>query len=84
MTWRFGGLHPAAYGADLLVATWDQNAGLFALTPGVMIAEEVAARWILELLDLPGRAGVGFVTGGQMATFTCLAAARDHVLRTAG
>ena len=32
----------------------------------------------------PRHAGVGFVTGGQMATFTCLAAARHHVLREAG
>lgn len=79
-----GGLHPAAYGAELLAATWDQNAGLFALAPGVAIAEEVAARWILELLGLPEDGTVGFVTGGQMATFTCLAAARDHVLRAVG
>jgi glutamate/tyrosine decarboxylase-like PLP-dependent enzyme len=76
-----GGLHPAAYGAELLTAAWDQNAGLFALAPGVTIAEEVAARWIVELLGLPPDGAVGFVTGGQMATFTCLAAARDHVLR---
>ncbi len=79
-----GGLHPAAYGAELLAATWDQNAGLFALAPGVAIVEEVAARWLLELLGLPATCAVGFVTGGQMATFTCLAAARDHVLRAVG
>jgi glutamate/tyrosine decarboxylase-like PLP-dependent enzyme len=79
-----GGLHPAAYGAELLAASWDQNAGLFALAPGVMIAEEIAARWIVELLSLPEESSVGFVTGGQMANFTCLAAARDHVLRASG
>lgn len=79
-----GGLHPAAYGAELLAASWDQNAGLFALAPGVAIVEEVAARWLLELLGLPEDGAVGFVTGGQMATFTCLAAARDHVLRAVG
>lgn len=79
-----GGLHPAAYGADLLTATWDQNAGLYAVAPGVAVAEEVAAGWLLDLLDLPPNSSVGFVTGGQMATFTCLAAARDAVLREAG
>jgi glutamate/tyrosine decarboxylase-like PLP-dependent enzyme len=79
-----GGLHPAAFGAELLTATWDQNAGLFAPTPGVAIAEETAARWLLELLRLPADSAVGLVTGGQMATFTCLAAARDAVLRSAG
>jgi glutamate/tyrosine decarboxylase-like PLP-dependent enzyme len=79
-----GGLHPASYGADLLTAAWDQNAGLFAVTPGVAVVEDVAREWVLELLDLPRDASVGFVTGGQMANFTCLAAARDAVLRDAG
>lgn len=76
-----GGLHPAAYGAELLAATWDQNAGLYASSPGVAVVEHVALEWLLDLLDLPREASVGFVTGGQMANFTCLAAARDAVLR---
>ena len=79
-----GGLHPAAYGAELLVSTWDQNAGLYAVTPGVAAVEAIARDWVPELLDLPRDASVGFVTGGQMANFTCLAAARDAVLRDAG
>lgn len=79
-----GGLHPASYGAELLVSTWDQNAGLYAVTPGVAVVEAIAREWVLELLDLPRQSSVGFVTGGQMANFTCLAAARDAVLRDAG
>ena len=79
-----GGLHPAAYGAELLVSAWDQNAGLYAVTPGVAVVEAIAGEWLLELLDLPRGSSVGFVTGGQMANFTCLAAARDAVLRDAG
>lgn len=79
-----GGLHPSAWGAELLVSTWDQNAGLFPPTPGVAVAEELAAEWMLDLLKLPDECSVGFVTGGQMANFTCLAAARDEVLRQAG
>ena len=79
-----GGLHPASWGAELLVSTWDQNAGLFPPTPGVAVAEELAAQWLIELLHLPPESSVGFVTGGQMANFTCLAAARDEVLRQAG
>lgn len=75
-----GGLHPAAYGAELLCTTWDQNAPLYGVAPGVVTVEEVAGTWLLDLLDLPGDASVGFVTGGQMATFTCLAAGRNHVL----
>lgn len=79
-----GGLHPASFGAEMLLAGWDQNAGLFAVTPGVAVVEDITKEWLLELLDLPRDASVGFVTGGQMATFTCLAAARDAVLRDAG
>jgi len=79
-----GGLHPASWGAELLVSTWDQNAGLFPPTPGVAVAEELAAHWLLDLLHLPPESSVGFVTGGQMANFTCLAAARDEVLRQTG
>ncbi len=79
-----GGLHPASWGAELLVSTWDQNAGLFPPTPGVAVAEELAAQWLVSLLHLPAESSVGFVTGGQMANFTCLAAARDEVLRQTG
>lgn len=79
-----GGLHPAAYGADLLTATWDQNTGLFPVTPGVAMVEETVVGWLLDLLELPSSSSVGLVTGGQMATFTCLAAARDHILRESG
>jgi glutamate/tyrosine decarboxylase-like PLP-dependent enzyme len=79
-----GGLHPASWGAELLVATWDQNAGLFPPTPGVAVAEELAAEYLLDLVGLPPGSSVGFVTGGQMANFTCLAAARDQVLRAVG
>jgi glutamate/tyrosine decarboxylase-like PLP-dependent enzyme len=46
--------------------------------------EEIAATWLLELLGLPPDAGVGFVTGCQMAHFTCLAAARHAMLRRVG
>ncbi len=46
--------------------------------------ETVAAGWLLELLGLPPSSSVGFVTGGMMANFSCLAAARHAVLSAAG
>jgi glutamate/tyrosine decarboxylase-like PLP-dependent enzyme len=82
--WVIGGAQPAALGADWLVSTWDQNTGMRAVTPGVVAAEELAGEWILDLLDLPRAADVGFVTGATMANFTCLVAARDAVLRRVG
>lgn len=79
-----GGSHPAALAADWLASTWDQNAGLYALSPAAAVAEEVVGGWLLELLDLPRGASVGFTTGATMANFTGLAAARSAVLRRAG
>ena len=82
--WVMGGTLPAALAADWLVSAWDQNAGLRFATPGVIAAEETAARWLLDLLGLPARSDVGFVTGGLMANFTGLAAGRQQVLTEAG
>lgn len=82
--WVIGGVLPAALGADWLTSVWDQNAGLLASSPAAAGAERVAAGWLLELLSLPAEAAVGFVTGGMMANFTCLAAARNSVLRGVG
>jgi len=79
-----GGSLPAALAADWLTSAWDQNVGLRSLTPAGAAVEEVAGRWLLDLLGLPAGAAVGFVTGATMANFTCLAAARDTVLRRAG
>jgi glutamate/tyrosine decarboxylase-like PLP-dependent enzyme len=79
-----GGSLPAALGADWLTSAWDQNASLSTLTPAAAAAETVAATWLLQLLGLPNTSSVGFVTGGMMANFTCLAAARNEVLRRAG
>ncbi|MBI3130660.1 MAG: aspartate aminotransferase family protein [Acidobacteria bacterium] len=79
-----GGSSDAAVGADWLSSAWDQNSGLYATSPALAVVEETCARWLLELLGLPERCGVGFVTGCQMAHFTCLAAARHELLRRAG
>ncbi len=78
-----GGSTPAALAADWLTSTWDQNAGLYVVGPAAAVCEEVAGRWVADLLGLPDDVSVGFVTGGQMANYTCLAAARHHVLRGA-
>ncbi len=79
-----GGSYPVALATDWLVSAWDQNAGIHVISPLTAAAEEVAAQWLLELFDLPRGSGVGFVTGCQMANFTCLAAARHGVLRRIG
>jgi glutamate/tyrosine decarboxylase-like PLP-dependent enzyme len=79
-----GGSLPAAMAADWMVSAWDQNSGVYALSPFVSIVEDVAASWLRDLAHLPPAWTVGFVTGCQMANFTGLAAARHHVLAKAG
>ncbi|MFP5416486.1 MAG: pyridoxal phosphate-dependent decarboxylase family protein [Actinomycetes bacterium] len=79
-----GGAHPAALAADWLTSAWDQNSALRAVTPGTVAVEDVADRWLLDLLGLPLTAGVGLVTGATMANWTCLATARDAQLRRLG
>jgi glutamate/tyrosine decarboxylase-like PLP-dependent enzyme len=79
-----GGALPAAVAADWLTSAWDQNAGGYPPAPAVSIVEEVAAGWIRDALGLRPGCGIGFVTGCQMAHFTCLAAARLAVLQKAG
>jgi glutamate/tyrosine decarboxylase-like PLP-dependent enzyme/xanthine/CO dehydrogenase XdhC/CoxF family maturation factor len=79
-----GGSIPASLAADWLTAAWDQNAGLYAISPAAAVAEEVTARWLVELLGLPEGSGVGFTSGATMSNFTAVAAARGALLRGLG
>ena len=79
-----GGALPATVAAEWLTTVWDQNAGLFVMSPAAAVAEEVAASWLLDLLGLPRQSSIGFVSGCHMANFTALAAARHELLRRAG
>jgi glutamate/tyrosine decarboxylase-like PLP-dependent enzyme len=79
-----GGSLPAALAANWLAGAWDQNAGMYSVTPGVSHLEQVALRWLNELFGLPAHTAGAFVTGATMANFTSLAAARHSVLQRAG
>lgn len=79
-----GGSLPAALAANWLAGAWDQAADMVVASPIGAKLEEVAIRWLLEILGLPGNAGVGFVTGATMANFAGLAAARNAVLLKQG
>jgi len=82
--WVIGAGLPAALGADWLTAAWDQNAGLYACAPAAAVVEEVCGTWLKDVLGIPASASFALVTGCQMAHVTCLAAARNGVLRRAG
>jgi glutamate/tyrosine decarboxylase-like PLP-dependent enzyme len=79
-----GGSAGAALAADLLTSGWDQCAFNEALSPAALAFEDVAGRWLKELLRIPERASVGFATGGQAANTVGLAAARWWALQQAG
>ncbi|MBI1279775.1 MAG: aminotransferase class V-fold PLP-dependent enzyme [Anaerolineaceae bacterium] len=79
-----GGSLPAALAANWMAGTWDQNAGLRVASPIAAKTEDVALRWLLDLLKLPATAAGAFVTGATMANFTALAAARHAVLAKVG
>jgi len=79
-----GGSLPTALAADWLVSAFDQNAAMYVMSPAAAVVEEITAAWLLDLLGLPPQAAVGFVTGAQMANFSCLAAARNALLAAAG
>jgi glutamate/tyrosine decarboxylase-like PLP-dependent enzyme len=79
-----GGSLDAALIADVLSSGWDQNAFNEALSPAAIAVEDVAGRWLKEILGIPATASVGFVTGAQGANTVGLAAGRWWVLHQAG
>jgi glutamate/tyrosine decarboxylase-like PLP-dependent enzyme len=82
--WVMGASHPVGVAADWLTSAWGQNCGGHTVTPAAAACEEVAANWVLELLDLPRSSSVGFATGATLANLTCLAAARGELCRRVG
>ncbi|HWE27824.1 MAG TPA: pyridoxal-dependent decarboxylase [Polyangia bacterium] len=75
---------PVAVGASWLGTAWDQNAAMSAMSPIAVALERVVLEWLRELLALPDGSVGALVTGGTMASFTALAAARRSVLARAG
>lgn len=82
--WVMGASHPVGVAADFLTSSWGQNAGIYQTAPAAAVAEEVCAKWLLDLLDLPRESSVGFSSGATLSSFICLAAARSEVLRQIG
>jgi glutamate/tyrosine decarboxylase-like PLP-dependent enzyme len=79
-----GGALPVTVAADWLASTWDQNGAMYVMSPATAVIEDVVTTWLLQVLNLPSAASIGFVSGAHMANFTCLAAARHEVLRRVG
>ncbi len=79
-----GGALPVTLAANWLAGAWDQNGALFRPTPATAYLEQVALRWLLDVLQLPPESAGAFVTGATVANLTALAAARHSVLARTG
>jgi len=79
-----GGSLPVTVAANWLAGAWDQNSVMAICSPVAAHLEEVAARWLLEILGLPAQSGVGFVGCDTVAIFVALAAARRALLLREG
>jgi glutamate/tyrosine decarboxylase-like PLP-dependent enzyme len=75
---------PVTVASNWLATAWDQNAVMHEVTPATATLEQVAIRWLVDLLGLPESSGAGFVTGATVANFTALAAARHRVFDDVG
>jgi glutamate/tyrosine decarboxylase-like PLP-dependent enzyme len=79
-----GSALPATLAANWMAGAWNQNAGLYTISPVAARIEQIALEWIRQLLELPPGSEGAFVTGATMANFAGLAAARHAVLRRVG
>jgi glutamate/tyrosine decarboxylase-like PLP-dependent enzyme len=79
-----GGQLPAAAAADWLTTAWGQNAVVHAASSAGAAVEQVAGRWMLDLLGLPADASFGLPTGAGLGNTVGLAAARHAVLARHG
>ena len=82
--WVIGGSNATGVAADWLASVWGQNTANHRATPSASAVEEASGAALLELMQLPREASVGFATGATMASYTCLSAARMEVLRRVG
>ncbi|MCL2919342.1 pyridoxal phosphate-dependent decarboxylase family protein [Shewanella litorisediminis] len=79
-----GGVTPAALGASVLTAAWDQVAIVEATAPSAIYLERLAGNWLLQLFRLPSDCSVGFTTGTTVSNLVCLAAARNELYARLG
>ncbi|EBA14777.1 Pyridoxal-dependent decarboxylase [Roseobacter sp. SK209-2-6] len=75
---------PAAAAAERLAIAWDQCASTEDGSPAAFAIESQAARWLLEILDLPRESAVAFGTSATACGLSCLAAARAALLARLG
>ena len=71
-----GGGLPHSAVADLIADAVNRYVGVFAAAPGLAQIESNVVRWFADLVGLPRTAGGILTSGGSLATFSALVAAR--------
>lgn len=79
-----GATQPAAAAAERMVIAWDQCASSYDNSPVADVIEKIAARWILDILDLPRESAVSFGTSASAGSLACLTTARRSLLARQG
>ena len=76
-----GGIYPAAL-ADFIADTCNRYTGIWQASPALVQLEAKALDWMREWMQFPESARGLFTTGGSMAMFNAIAAAREQRLGT--
>ncbi|MEE9428987.1 MAG: pyridoxal-dependent decarboxylase [Paracoccaceae bacterium] len=82
--WVMGASDPVGTAADWLTSAWGQNSAIYQTAPSAAIAEEIAGKYLIDLLCLPAQSSFAFTTGATVASFIGLAAARSEILHRQG
>ncbi|AET61998.1 pyridoxal-dependent decarboxylase [Paenibacillus terrae HPL-003] len=79
-----GGVIPVALATKWLTDIWDQNSGLYIMSPIASKLEEVCEKWLVDLFGLQKGTAAGFVSGSSVATICAVTAARNKLLFNQG
>ena len=79
-----GSIIPTVLAAKWLTDVWDQNAGLYIISPITATLEQQAEKWLVDLFGLPSGTVAGFVSGTSTATMCGFAAGRYALLQRLG
>lgn len=75
-----GGGLPQSAVADLVADATNRYVGVFAAAPGLAAIESTVARWFCDVAGLPAQARGILTSGGSLATFSAIVAARKDRL----
>jgi glutamate/tyrosine decarboxylase-like PLP-dependent enzyme len=78
-----GGAIPVALASKWLTDVWDQNSGLYLMSPVASTIEAVTETWLREIFDLDQNVVASFLSGTSMAIVCGLAAARYRIFKRA-